>query len=249
MSNLSRRTLVASAAALPAIALPAVAISATEPDPIFAAIEAHKNIHDRFVVALYAADVPDKRSRDERTARVHIGDHNEGDYSMDEKDPDGGYTIRYKLTGEKTPIYARTVEEIKRNVPRDLDGSARETWIAERIAQLEKEQQRIDDEYAQTEHGQLEAAERQASKHERNALWEMVSTVPTTLAGIAALLAHLRTHEGFSAILDDQYDEIFAWTMERAVCALAGLPEPPMSRAVAKMEDVTDDDEPGEQRS
>jgi hypothetical protein len=40
MSNLSRRSLVASAAALPALAVPAVAIAATaEPDPIFAAIE------------------------------------------------------------------------------------------------------------------------------------------------------------------------------------------------------------------
>ena len=53
MSNLSRRSLVTSAAALPALALPAVAVAAiTDPvqlsqigearrDPIFAAIEAH----------------------------------------------------------------------------------------------------------------------------------------------------------------------------------------------------------------
>jgi uncharacterized protein YutD len=41
MSNLSRRSLVASAAALPALAVPAVAVAATdEPGPIFAAIQA-----------------------------------------------------------------------------------------------------------------------------------------------------------------------------------------------------------------
>jgi hypothetical protein len=43
MSNLSRRSLVSSAAALPALAVPAVAIAVTaEPDPIFAAIEEYK---------------------------------------------------------------------------------------------------------------------------------------------------------------------------------------------------------------
>lgn len=40
MSNLSRRSLVTSAAALPALAVPAVAVAASaEPDPIYAAIE------------------------------------------------------------------------------------------------------------------------------------------------------------------------------------------------------------------
>jgi hypothetical protein len=39
MSNLSRRSIVASAAALPALAVPAVALASVEPDPIYAAIE------------------------------------------------------------------------------------------------------------------------------------------------------------------------------------------------------------------
>lgn len=41
MSNLSRRSLVTSAAALPALAVPAVASAAIEPDPTFAVIAAH----------------------------------------------------------------------------------------------------------------------------------------------------------------------------------------------------------------
>jgi hypothetical protein len=48
MSNLSRRTLVASAAALPALTVPAFASTAT--DPIFAAIEAHRRTTDRWMV-------------------------------------------------------------------------------------------------------------------------------------------------------------------------------------------------------
>ena len=44
MSNLSRRSLVTSAAALPALAVPAVASAAIEPDPTFAVIAAHHEI-------------------------------------------------------------------------------------------------------------------------------------------------------------------------------------------------------------
>ena len=45
MSNLSRRSLVTNAAALPALAVPAAALASTEPDPIFAVIEAHKRVY------------------------------------------------------------------------------------------------------------------------------------------------------------------------------------------------------------
>jgi hypothetical protein len=43
MSKLSRRTLVASAAALPTLTVPAVVAASAEPDPIFAAIESHRS--------------------------------------------------------------------------------------------------------------------------------------------------------------------------------------------------------------
>jgi hypothetical protein len=49
MSNLSRRSLVASAAALPALAVPAVAIASIEPDPIFAAIEKERVLSTAFI--------------------------------------------------------------------------------------------------------------------------------------------------------------------------------------------------------
>jgi hypothetical protein len=53
MSTLSRRMLVASAAALPALAVPALA---TEPDPIFAAIENHRRRCDEYWTAHLATD-------------------------------------------------------------------------------------------------------------------------------------------------------------------------------------------------
>jgi hypothetical protein len=61
MSNLSRRMLLTSAAALPALAVPALA---TEPDPILAAIENHRRRCDEYWTAHLAADIPDSWRRE-----------------------------------------------------------------------------------------------------------------------------------------------------------------------------------------
>ncbi len=62
MSNLSRRSLVASAAALPALAVPAVAeatIGSARPDPIFAAID-YQQQAQAVVDAVCAGDPSDE---------------------------------------------------------------------------------------------------------------------------------------------------------------------------------------------
>jgi hypothetical protein len=57
MPNLSRRYLVASAAALPALAVPAVAPElASDPDPIFAAIEKDRATDAAFIARCYYED-------------------------------------------------------------------------------------------------------------------------------------------------------------------------------------------------
>jgi hypothetical protein len=59
MSNLSRRLLVASAAALPALAVPAIASGQhwpLEPDPIFAALDRWHELDVLHVEAIHAAD-------------------------------------------------------------------------------------------------------------------------------------------------------------------------------------------------
>ena len=63
MSNLSRRSLVTSAAALPALAIPAVAAAAAPVDPVFAAIAAHRETYVKMMracrmVCLLPADDP-----------------------------------------------------------------------------------------------------------------------------------------------------------------------------------------------
>ena len=57
MSILSRRSLVTSAAALPALAVPAVAAAASsEPDPIFAAIEKERALNTAFLARCHYED-------------------------------------------------------------------------------------------------------------------------------------------------------------------------------------------------
>lgn len=74
MSELSRRTLVTSAAALPVLAVPAVAAS-TEPDPIFAAIERHRSAWVEWTATVGVwADMSHKDPR-----------HHEAQFTMDEK--------------------------------------------------------------------------------------------------------------------------------------------------------------------
>jgi hypothetical protein len=71
MSNLSRRSIVASAAALPALAVPAVAIAATaDADPIYAAIEVHRKSYEAWIRALTRFGDTEENTP---TARVYLG--------------------------------------------------------------------------------------------------------------------------------------------------------------------------------
>jgi hypothetical protein len=56
MHTMNRRALVAGAAILPAIAILAAAQCVLAPDPVFAAIEAHKMAHAAWLAAMEAAD-------------------------------------------------------------------------------------------------------------------------------------------------------------------------------------------------
>jgi hypothetical protein len=75
MSDLSRRSLVASAAALPTLAVPAVAVAvAAEPDPVYALIEAHKQACQNWSDAVdiqdeLTYDDPNLPSAEEETER------------------------------------------------------------------------------------------------------------------------------------------------------------------------------------
>jgi hypothetical protein len=70
-SKLSRRPLVATAAALQALAVPAVAIAATaEPDPVFAAIEAYRNAEAAFIARSEYEDAVGLCNASEQTSEM-----------------------------------------------------------------------------------------------------------------------------------------------------------------------------------
>jgi hypothetical protein len=83
---------------------------------------------------------------------------------------------------------------------------------------------------------QLQAMRNQASHRERDHMWDLIWTRPTTMSGLAALLAYRRVNEG-PAWFDDEWLMVCDWNIEALVCAFAGLPEPPMSKVVAELAD------------
>jgi hypothetical protein len=90
---------------------------------------------------------------------------------------------------------------------------------------------------------QLEAALDHAGELERDRVWDMIWTAPTTANGLAALLRYCRENESIDELVsNDEWEDVLEWTMESAACALAGLPAPPMGEVVAAAwESRTDD--------
>jgi hypothetical protein len=245
-SNLSRRAILAGASAVPIIALapaadafPSAADIATASlaieDPILAAIEAHRVANAEYRSASDAFYILDEK-RPHREARILIGEYNDGT-GAGKTDEHGNRTWTWTLNDKKIPIYASTRDDIEKSVPRDLEGSARETWIEERFAELEKEQKRFAKARARTKTGKLEAISDKSYAVERDRMWDLIWTVPTTLDGLSALLRYSRENGAINALVHDDYGwgRVFERTIECAVCALAGLPEPPMSDVVASV--------------
>ena len=230
----TRRAMLAGAATLSAataITTGAAIAAPVDDDPIFAAIEAHRRAYRAFAEAVTAADLLDAGRPD---ARIVIGTCKAGEWTRTDHD-DGRVTLSWIPTDEETPLYAKYPDDIERSVPKTLDGTAREAWIAARTAELEKEQERLDEEYEQTERGKLDVARDEANDLERERLWDLIWTGPTTLAGIAALKAYVRKSGRSELVPEEDWSAALDWTIEKAVCAIKGLPEPPMDKAVASL--------------
>jgi hypothetical protein len=199
MSALSRRSIVASAAALPALAVPAVVSAAVEPDPIFAAIAVHRKALAAWSGTLKASDgvngPPD--------ARIYLRDMAVRDYSM-EDDDDGGFTVRWRPTGKVEPIYARSEADIRRNAPPNLSKEKRPAWVAEKITELRSEKQRLNDEFDKTSEGKLWATCNNAASEEDEAQYVLFDTTATTLQGLLALIAYIRSSDYLSEQLSGQ---------------------------------------------
>jgi hypothetical protein len=208
-------------------------VPAGAPDPIFAAIEAHRCANDDYKKAVEA---PSRVVGKHRPARVCVGHSADGEFSRTKTDERGGYTLTWTPNGEKSPIYAHGAGEIRNSVPRNLEDADRDAWIAKHLAELKKEERRIAKQRARTKLGKLEAILARAGQRERDRMWDLIWTTPTTLNGLAALLRYCRENETINEVVfDDEWEDTLEWTIERAVCDFAGLPAPPMSEIVAEL--------------
>jgi hypothetical protein len=201
-------------------------------DPIFAEIEAHRGADAAYTDAVSAADIRDRRRHYE--ARILIGHFRDGK-GVAKVRKDGSHTYTWTPTRKKIPIYASDRTKISENVPRDLRGSARDTWIEQQNARLEKEKKRFAKARARTKLGKLEAIREKAYEIVSDRTWDLIWTMPTTAEGLVALFEYCRANGGISELARDDWQDVLEWTMECAVCALAGLPEPPKSNTVAEL--------------
>jgi hypothetical protein len=222
-------------AGLPLSTPPAAIARSSEPDPIFAAITAHRRAHEELEKAITAADVPPSSRTVKPSARILVRSRDGTKSSYTDTDG-GGFTLIVTPTGQKELVYASSLAEIRQNVPKELEGEARRAWIAERDAELEAAEQRIAKRWARTKTGKLNAALDEAHNVERDRMWDLIWTMPTTLGGLATLLQYCREQESINEMVAwDEWEDVLEWTMECAVCALAGLPKPQMSDVVASV--------------
>ena len=148
----------------------------------------------------------------------------------------GPYTMTWTPNGKREPLYAYTLQDIEKSVPSRLQGEDRDAWIAGRQAKLEKDEKRIAEHHARSKLGKLEAILDKAHEIERDRMWDLIWTVPTTGDGLSALLRYCRENESINELVYcDEWEDVLEWTVECAVCDLAGLPKPPMSELVADL--------------
>jgi hypothetical protein len=82
--------------------------------------------------------------------------HKKG-YDIETDEEGDVFVMRRWQNGQTDRIYASGLEEIKREVPRKLQGEERKGYITQKTAGLETEQQPLDEEYKQSPGGKLQA--------------------------------------------------------------------------------------------
>jgi hypothetical protein len=194
MSNLSRRSLVTSAAALPVLAVPAVALASVEPDPIYAAIEAcleAERIDTKTFARLeearecfkakYGMDEPDAFSKELREGWSKI----EGleDFSRSS-------CGTHKVVDNLADAMIRNDEDVGKIRP----------WLHE---ELDRQTAAFNETVKP-----LEDAKNEAYEHFDSLFQTLLDTVPTTPAGLAALFTCLRDNDPLREQLGADYDYI-----------------------------------------
>jgi hypothetical protein len=210
MSNLSRRSIVASAAALPALAVPAVAFAVTaQPDPIYAAIEA----------CLMAERADTEMCERLEEARVSF----EAKYGREAPD-----AICKELREGWSKIkgledFSRGACDTHEAVNKLVDSMARHDKDAEKVRtpfheELDRQTVAFNETVKPLEDAKNDAYERFDSLFQT-----MLDTRPTTLARLAALFACLDDNKMIREFfcMDYEYIDAFVATLGAATAQFA----------------------------
>ena len=204
---LSRRSLVTSAAALPALAVPAVAVAAitSVPDPIFAAIEAFEHARNAQTKALHNNSEAQGQFRDE------FGSFGPDALSKKAREYLAGINPKFATAKINT-------HEIITSLKKTWLGQPRARWV---IAEMHRElnlQTAAYNERVET----LNLAADHACDIYNNTLTMLVNTEPTTPVGMAAALTYVHDNMDIDGPLQDGDDiKNFIGTVAKAAAALA----------------------------
>jgi hypothetical protein len=171
-------------------------------DPIFAAIEAHRRAAAAYA---QACEAPCRMVGCRPTASVCVDYFDPPKLVQDTLDGQGVRTMIFAPSRERKPVYVSDPDQIKNNVPPEIEDDAREAWIKGKQAELSKEQRRIDRNFARTKLGKLEAIRDAAAERVDEAADALVDTKPTTIEGVSALLTYFG--ESDENMFPDDYEE------------------------------------------
>jgi hypothetical protein len=132
-----------------------------------------------------------RHSGPHRGCSNYIKQFDRGELSASEKAADGSFLMSWRPTGKLQTVYATCLDDIEREAPQ---GTERDTWIAQKHAELKEEQRRIAEANPEStqERARIDRLRKvadDASTKERALLWKLVATPPTTFRGTAALLS------------------------------------------------------------
>jgi len=208
----TRRAILAGAAALSALAIPATAAPAPT-DPIFAIIDKHRAAFSAYDDVTLRLDEAEGEIEGRPYALIEWRKYNaigasEIDSARDEFLAEGlDPTI---ISKEYRAARARYRAQLK----------AESAWYERHgIAPLRRERNRLE-------------------RQESDAQWNFISTKPLTLAGLAAMLCYIREmRDGGNDIFYglDRMLATFESTIEQTVAAWAGLPAPPVPKALREV--------------
>jgi hypothetical protein len=185
-TEVSRRSILARSAAGAAIAALPAAVGAAVQDPVFSAIELHREAlrvydetHQTF---LETEDHPEP-------AGIIIGEREGIELEVVESSDDVHH-VRWKRTGEMTPIVVRSVMEIEGKVPKGLSPAERTAWIEEKSAELRRLRDEEAAHRAATPRGVAYGRWSSACDVLDGLAQQLIATSPTTAAGVAAALEY-----------------------------------------------------------